>query len=748
MTKTVVSVLMTSVASATLISEPFIASSASAQDSAAAAAQATTPPSDGDIVVTASKRVASTVQDTPIAVQALSGADLKAKGALDFSDYFHSIAGLSAQDEGPGDKRYVIRGVNSSGAGTVGLYLDEVIVTGENSQDGSGQAPDIKLFDIDRVEVLKGPQGTTFGSSALAGTIRYITAKPKLDGVDGYVQSSLRATDGASLGYQTDGAINLPVVKDVFAIRASGYYANLPGWIDNRFKKGANNEEDKAFRLEARWKITDDLTLDGMAMYQKVHQDAKSFYNDFGYDGVALPHYTQADYAKAPYDDKSQLYNATLTYKQPWGTFTATGSRFVRDTNFVRDASLAAQAFGVATDYATDGASVLKQDKHRVVDSAEARFASSFDGPLQILAGGFLQNESRAFESSWPKVDAQGNIPVDPSMLLDRAVDTSIHERAIFGEISYQFTPRLTGTAGARLFDIKLRQQAASLVGFGGGAGSGLGAVFRSKDHGVIGRFNLAYKMSDQVNTYIQVAQGYRPGGTNDTTAAEIAHVTIPEGYGSDSLWNYELGVKTSLLDRKLFFDTAIYYIDWSHIQTSNQATDGTVSFGYTGNGGKASVKGVEVTIDYRPIRRLQINVAGNYSLAELDRDNPDPSTGLKGNRVPYVPKWTASAGATYNFPVAALGVNGTIGGDVSYQGSMATKFNSTIDNYHKLDSYTLVNLRAGISKDQWSLTLIANNVFNDRTVTNYNEIVPGVYPDGYYTNRPRTVTLSASLKF
>jgi outer membrane receptor protein involved in Fe transport len=724
--------------------------------SSPAFSQTPTPAADaiqqdgGEILVTASKRIASTIQDTPIAVQALSGADLRAKGALDFADYFRTIAGLSAQDEGPGDKRYIIRGINSSGAGTVGLYLDEVIITGENSQDGSGQAPDIKLFDIDRVEVLKGPQGTTFGSSALAGSIRYITSKPKLDEVGGYLQSSLRATDGATLGYQSDGAINLPIIPGVLAIRASGYYANLPGWVDNRFEKGANNEEDKAARLQARLQIADGLTLDVMGMYQKVHQDAKGFYNDVGYDFQPLTgsKYQQADFARAPYGDKSQIYNATLAYKQAWGTFTATGSRFVRDTTFVRDTSLAADAIlGLAYDGA--GRSALAQNKHRRLDSAELRFASSFDGPLQILAGGFMQNENRNFRSAWPFIDASGNIPDDAATLLDRTVSTTIHERAAFGEISYEFTPRLTGTAGARAFSFKLKEQSDAIVTFPAQPGIGTSPVFHAKDHGVIGRFNLAYKLSDDINSYIQVAQGYRPGGTNDTTAAQFAGVFIPQGYNSDSVWNYEFGLKTALLDRKLLFNTAIYYIDWSDIQTSNQAKgDGPATYGYTGNGGKASVKGVELTLDYRPLPRLQLNASGNYSLAKLDRDNPDPTTGLKGDRIPYVPKWTASAGANYSFPLASLGVDGSVGGDVSYQGSMATKFNSSIGNYHKLDSYALVNLRAGISKGDWAVTLIANNVFNDSTITNYNEIITGIYQDGMYFNRPRTISLSGSIKF
>lgn len=705
-------------------------------------------PPGSEIVVTASKRASSTIQDTPIAVQALGGEDLKEKGALDFADFYHAIPALSVQDEGPGDKRYVIRGINSAGASTVGMYLDETVITGENAQDGGGQAPDIKLFDIDRVEVLKGPQGTTFGASSMAGTIRYITKKADPDaGVNGYVQSGLRATNGASLGLQTDGAVNLPIVPGVLAIRASGFYADLPGWIDNKFQNGANAEKSKAGRLTARLQPVPDLTIDVTAMYQDVQQDAKNFYNRLDYSGRTLPADYQADEVRAPYGDESEIYNATVNYTQSYGTFTGTVSRFVRDTSFVRDASLAAQAF-FGLPYATTGRSALKQDKHRRVDSGEFRFGSDFGGPIQILVGGFFQNEDRFYRSAWPKADASGNIPANASLLLDRTVDTRIKERALFGEVSYQFVPGLTFTAGGRLFDFKLEQISDAIVAAGGAAGKGPGPLLSTKDDGLIGRFNLAYKLSDQVNTYVQVAQGYRSGGTNDQTAAALANVTIPDGYGSDSLWSYEAGVKTSLLDRKLFLNGAVYYIDWSDIQVSQQATNGTVSFGYTGNGGKGEVKGVEMTLEAKPVRGLDINLAGNYNTAKLSQDNPIPSTGRKGNRIPYVPEVTASGAVNYATAVPSLGVDASFGADVSYQGSMATKFNSTIANYQRLDAYWLVGLRAGISKGPWQVNLNVTNLFDDQTTINFNEIVPGVYPLGYYTNRPRTVSLSGMVRF
>lgn len=734
------------------LASPALAQSSTAPETNAQSATVETAPetaaNDGEIVVTASKRGASTIQDTPLSVQALGGADLKAKGAIDFADFYRAVPGLSVQDEGPGDKRYVIRGINSNGAGTVGQYLDEIIITGENAQDGGGQAPDIKLFDMDRIEVLKGPQGTTFGSSSMAGAIRYITAKPVMNEWGGNFQTALRATRGASLGIQTDGALNIPVITDVLAFRVSGFYADLPGFIDNRFQKGANAEKSKAGRIEGRLKISEDLTLDATAMYQDVHQDAKNFFNRVGFDGQPLTQsrYFQADVVRAPYDDDTELYNATLTYKQPFGTFTATGSRFVRDTLFVRDASLAAQAF-FGLPFATTGRSSLSQAKHRRVDSGEVRYASDFGGPLEILVGAFGQNENRFFRSYWPTANASGLVTQASRLLLDRTVDTRIRERALFGEVAYKIVPDLTATVGGRLFDFKLRQNTVAIVSAGGGRGAGAGPTLRTKDDGLIGRFNLAYRLNDQVNTYLQIAQGYRSGGTNDQTAAAIANVIIPNGYGSDSLINYEFGVKTTLADRKLYLNGAVYFIDWSDIQTSNQASAGTISFPYTGNGGKADVRGAEVVIDARPVSGLQLTATANYSLARLTRDNPIATTGRKGDRIPYVPKWTGAASATYTFPLAGT-VDGVLAADFSYQGGMATEFNPTIANYKTLSDYALVGLRAGVTQGVWSVNLNVTNLFDNNTPINYNEIVPGVYPDGFYISRPRTFTLSAAVKF
>jgi outer membrane receptor protein involved in Fe transport len=720
-----------------------------AQDDTGTPAKATTL---GNVTVSASKMTASsTVQDLPLAVQALGQEDFARKAALDFSDFYHQVDGLSVQDNGPGDKRYIIRGITSNGAGTVGVYLDDVVITGANEQDGGGQQSDVKLFDLERVEVLKGPQGTTFGSGSLAGTIRYITAQPKLDRFEGTVNTSLRATQGAELGYQADVAFNLPLVKDVFALRVAAFGNELPGWIDSDFEKGINGETSKAGRISALWKPIDDLSITAMMMQQSTQQDGKSYYNAVDYQGAPLSHgsdYRQADLTRNPWDENVHLYNFKVEYWQPYGTFTATASRFDRQTKYSRDASFVAGLYFGRDPY-TDGRSSLIQPNERTVDTYEARFASSLDGPVQFLAGLYQQDQDRFFRSAWPLSDAYGNPQWQGGRLLERTLRTGLKEQAAFTEVSWNATEQLNFTVGGRYYTFDLDSQPNSVVRAGGSAGTGYGLYGKSSDNGVIGRFNASYKFTPTVMGYVQVAQGFRPGGVNDQTAAELANVVIPGGYDADSLINYELGFKSGWLDDRLIFNAAAYYIDWSDVQVTAQATSGTTSFPFTANGGGADVTGIEFQLQAQPVDGLTLGVSGNYSDSALNRDNPRTGTGNKGDRLPYVPRWTSSATADYAFSLGgwSQGLEGNVGMDYSYTGARATAFNEAINTYMPLEAYSLLGAHVSIGKGPWTIALSGSNLTNDDAAINYDAVAYGATPWNIYINRPRTFVLSFSYK-
>lgn len=697
-----------------------------------------------EVVVTATKRGAANIQDIPFAVQALGGDKLSSIGATDFEDFYHLVPGLAVFDQGPGDKRYIIRGINSTGAGTVGLYLDEAIITGENAQDGGGRQPDIKLFDIERVEVLKGPQGTTFGSSSLSGTIRYITNKPNLEESELELSAGLRDIDGAKLGYEVKAAGSLPLVDDRLAIRLAGYYLSEEGYIDNILDDGVNNDETTAGRVSLLFAPNDDLKISLMAMNQDTETDGLTYFNEVDYSGNALSEYQQADVARAGLQDDISVYNATLEYSTEFGTFVATASRLDRDSTLDRDASFALDRF-IGLPFLGAGRSVIIQPKERELDSYEIRFSSDWNGPIQLLAGIFKQKEERFFRSAIFGVDGSGEIAANAMSFLDRNVATEVDEDAVFAEVSIDITDQLNITGGLRWFDIDVDEVATSVTGFGGGVGAGAGPALSSNESDVIGKINLGYQVSNDILTYFQWAEGFRSGGTNDQTAAAIAGVTIPEGFDSDALENFELGVKATLVDGKVVANAALYYIDWSNIQLQDQATDGQVTFPYRGNGGAAEVTGMEFDIAYYPTENLELSFSGNFVEAELTEDNPIPSSGMDGDNIPYTPETTLSFSALYDWDLAS-GLGAFIGGDVAYVDDRTTELRPDSSTYVNLDSYTLMNVRGGVKGEDWSLTLGVNNLFNDDTITDVVRIA--VNPVGFIINKPRTVTLTVSKTF
>lgn len=694
-----------------------------------------------EIVVTATKRGAQNLQEIPLSVQAVSGEQLDKLGAVDFNDYFRLIPGLAVFDQGPGDKRYIIRGINATGAGTVGLYLDEIIITGENAQDGGGRQPDIKLYDLDRIEVLKGPQGTTFGSSSLSGTIRYITNAPNLAGPEFNIGATARDTDGASLGGQVEAAASLPIVENVLAVRLAGLYLNDKGYIDNRFDDGVNSDETTSGRIRVRYRPVDSLTLDFTAMKQDVETDGPAYFNRVDAAGNPLPEFTQADLSRNRFVDDTTLLNVTGEYLNDAGSWTATASRLERDTVFNRDASLAVGPF-----------SVITQPKEREVDSLELRFASDWDGALQLLVGVFAQEEDRFFQSRiFPSDPDTGEFTEVAGFSLDRNVDTDVSERAIFSELSYELSDRLTLTGGLRWFEIEVDEIAVAVQGFSGAPGGGAGPVLSFSENDVIGKLNLSYDISDDIMLFGQWTQGFRAGGTNDQTAAELAGVVIPQGFGSDAVDNYELGVKSQWLAGRLVANASAYFIDWADIQIQNQAqdpNDPAVFFPFRANGGGADVFGLEVDLAYIPLDGLELGFAASYTDAQLSEDNPIPTSGRDGDDITYVPETTFSFSGQYVWPLGASDLNGVLSMDVSFVDDRNTELRPDNPLNMELDSYSLVNLRAGVEGDDWSASLLIDNVFNDDTVIDVFRIIPGLTPDGFILQHPRTVSLRVSKRF
>jgi iron complex outermembrane recepter protein len=709
-----------------------------------------------EIVVTASKLGESTVLKTPISIQAFSADELKETGATDFDDYFHMVPGLSVWDQGPGTKRIILRGINAVGAGTVGLYLDEAVITGENSGNFGGYQPDPKLFDMDRLEVLKGPQGTTFGSSAMSGVIRYITNKPDLDTFSTTARYAITQQDEAGMGSNADVAVNLPLMPGTLAFRIAGYYDREPGWINDRYQEGINNDLTQAGRIEGRLKLNDRATFDVMAMIQNEDSDGKPYYNLTNFQGQPLNSTNyQFGPERTPFPDHLQIYNATFTYNLDSGTITATASHTHRfyDLN-VPGSQVLAAALGYGIEGAEENGirSVLQNPKTRDVNSYEVRYASHFSGPIQTLVGFYESNEHREEGSFVYTINNLGYI--DPSVgtlfspvLLAHDLTTSINETALFGEVNWAATEKLKFIAGLRVFHFDNSSQGDVLSSLGH-PGTGLEPVISDDQSSAIGRFNASYNFTDTASTYLQVAQGYRPGGTNDPGAALLGHVVVPGGYNSDRLISYEVGFKQSSFENRLVLTAAAYFINWTDLQvqldtpiTDTQKT----SFSYTGNAGGAHVKGAELEAEFAPMKGLRFGLTAGLTDAKITETVPN--AGNAGDPIPYTPKTTLSAMGDYRFPLVN-NVMGFVGADVSYISGRVTQFPSATLNYFHLDSYALTNMHVGLDFSKWTASLIVKNVFDNRTVIDVFQEEPPITINGFFSNAPRLFMLQMATKF
>jgi iron complex outermembrane receptor protein len=722
-----------------------------------------------EIVVTATKRGATLLEDTPLSVQSLGGNSLEEAGSLDFDDYMRQVPSLAIGDNGPGDKRIVMRGVSATGDGTVGLYFDEVVMTGESLGDDGGKQPDIKLFDMDRIEVLRGPQGTTFGSSSLSGTIRWIPRAPdytKFSADAGARIQTLQESDDT--GYQYDAMVNIPL-GDQIAIRVAGLRAVIPGYIDSRFGDDFDQEDTTAVRAMLGWRITDNLELSLLAMKQDMHLDGRT---SFSTEDLNLPRsptlnggplpskYYTSDHARSSRDDEIEMYSAKLVFSQGWGTITGASSLFERYSGYIRDASAAAEVLSAGRLSAdSTGISLIGGRDgwpKAWIRSSELRFSSDWDSPVNILVGAYNQNEDRRGGSYWATVDPNTGRPTaNPTVFLSRTTFTQLDQVALFGEVTWEVTDRLVATAGLRWFDFDIIQDASRLVDFQSVPGPGRGPTFKFGESGTTGRLNVGYDLTDDVLAYVQIAEGFRAGGPNDQTAASIANVQIPAGFGSDSIINYELGLKTSLLDRRLTLNGAIYQIDWEDIQVSQFANSASgLRFTYRGNGGKAKVQGVELEMTARPSESLQFGFGLAYTDSKLEEDLPIPTQGLKGDPLTYVPELTGSVNARYSWSMFQ-DWEGFVGGDWSYVDESANRLRPTDRYYRKLEAYDILNLRVGLQGgDGWTTVLSVDNALDSDEIISYPfdfqtaAAINGNIPDRLGRVWPRSISLSLRKSF
>jgi iron complex outermembrane receptor protein len=750
-----------------------LAATAMAGASGTAFAQdAATTTSNGyedEIVVTALKR-STNLQETPISISAVTGDTIANSGVQSIADLNASVPSLTFVDGGPSNRRVVIRGIQAAGEPTVGTYYDETPVTGAigAGNDAGGSTPELRLFDVERVEVLRGPQGTLYGSGSMGGTLRVIYEKPKFD-TEVAADVSLSSTRGGGVNYEGSAMVNLPVVDDKIAVRAVGFYRNAEGFIDNTTLNIKNINDQKSYggRLLVRLQPTEDLTIDAAAYINRSRTDTNAWTLSSGkFKSDAL--------TRQPVTDDLELYSLTANYDLGGVTLTGIVSYLERDLDAVSDVSRFIRstrtAAGCAGRVGGGAACTPTQltNYYALVDSqstsalfpqqtmqswtAELRLSSDGAGPFNWTVGGFYSDRDTSVANPQSNADPITGKIIEPQQIATvRFIDDSLRQVAVFGEFSYDITDQLNVTAGARYFkydkDISGQTTLGSIL---------VGAVVRplsfvnSSEDGTAFKLNASYKITPDVMLYAEAAQGFRPGGANQVIG--LAQELTP--YQSDSLWNYEIGLKNTFFDRRLTLNIDAFQIDWSDMQITGRTPNGAFSF--ITNAGKARVRGVELETTLRPAEGFSITGNASYIDAKLRENQANANVsapGLKGDRIPYVPKFSAGIAAQYEWALsdtlsgfARIDAN-TVGGSYS---DFRPSGQPTVNFTRYIDDYQLVNLRLGVEgpDSKWAAYLFATNLFDSTAITRATSSAIAVSRTLVNSATPRTIGVNFRTRF
>lgn len=778
-----------------------------------------------EIVVTARKR-SEPLQEVPMSINVIGEEQITRRGAQSLQDIAVAVPSLSFRTAGPGRQKLSLRGISSSAgiAPTVSFYVDETplasISSAANTSFQQANA-DPNLFDIARIEVLRGPQGTLYGASSLGGTVRLITHEPNLDQFEARLNSELSETHEGDLNWALRGLVNLPLMQDRLALRVTGATIQNDGFIDRlvgnydatghingplstdvvlptrQLPAGArplrirdvNNEDIDSARAVLRFEATDSFYLQPSVFWQRTTQDGKTSYDN----GPGRLDQRRPFDVPEPYDDELMLSNLTAGYDFSLASLLSTSSYMDRDIDNHEDFTdgmsfffgyangpedLPAQRLLDATGEIWDltaapfPASVvpiaapLSEVVHLQDFTQELRLTSTTQGRFDWIVGAYYKSfRSRAgyglavpgYGAAFPAFAiATGGVFNDIFASVQSITD--YRELAAFGEIGYAFAAHWKLTLGARWFDYESDFARTTQGLFFGQPFPGT-VETRASSTAINPKVVLSYEPRDDVQLYGTAAKGYRPGATNapvpvgrcDADLAALGLTAAPENYEPDSLWNYEVGVK-SQLSRRLTVNAAAYFIDWSDIQQKIfLPTCGAL---FTDNAGTARSKGAELDLDALLTDNLRVSAGAAYNEAEFTESVPFAGV-RSGDRLTDAPEWTLNATVEYAF--ARLW-----GGEqyVRVGWSFVDTSLDTQDLTNALtgvrtpgiakDSFDIADLRIGFTSASWEVAVFVKNVFDERAQFTQVDTLAQLIPSfsRVVTNRPRTVGISATYGF
>lgn len=715
-------------------------------------------PASGDLVieeilVTAEKREQA-LSDVPMALSAIEGDTIEDRGYTNLESFFRSIPSVSLLDGGAQRKQVIIRGIAIDAGVRAGslssLYVDETLVS------GGSFGLDPRIFDLERIEVLKGPQGTLYGGGSISGSVRYITNKPNPDEFEANFAVDSYKTQGTDLGYSIDGMVNVPLVQGVLGLRVVGFFSDSSGYYSNDYLDIDNQGrfDQHGGRVALRWTPTD--TFSATATYFLDETDQRGWYRATGDDWERRD---QNNRHREILTADAEIFSLNMEWDVGWATVTS-ATAFL---DFYTYRKVDRTFLGIDQYWDPARLAVLDDTWDETL-SEELRIVSAPDrfGPFDWIVGLYYakldnevdvgdyigigdeydQNDSGdRFNAAAPGQDFVSYFPEGyvspfgenevpgtyPDYIYREIKYEDQKQLAFFGELTYNVTDDLAATVGFRRTNTKTADGFTNQVAEGAGAAfSEMVATPQFKEPHSNWMFNLAWHVTDEVMVFGRAAEGFRigTGGSNPVvqpSCQELARQVLgftPGRVLSDSMWAYELGTKMTLADGRFVLNAGVFQNRWRDLQVRVRLFgDATCSISFVQNFAAATGEGFEFDARFLVTERLQLGLAGGYVDFTLDDDQPFLNA-AKGDRLPSHPDFTLSGTADYSFPMVP-GWEGFARAEVNYIGKMVGDFNadSTVPRID-FGKYTVANVRVGAIREQWEFTVYAENLFNKDALT------------------------------
>jgi len=715
-----------------------MAAPALAQPNATAAAQPLPPQAQADqnaIIVTAQKRTQVLI-DVPQSVTVVPGATLEQQHATSFQDYLKLVPGLDLNQSRPGEGRLILRGINTGGvASTVGIYVDETpFGSSSGLVNGAVLAGDFDTFDLSRIEVLRGPQGTLYGASSLSGVLRFVTNAPSTAAFELRGRAGVEAVKGGDLGYNADAVVNVPLGPTI-AFRASGNYRKDAGFIDSigtggsDVAKNINGDRSYGGRASLLFKPSDAASIRLSAIAQNIDANAPSVIEADPVTLRPLHGLTQSQFVPQFSNLHYRVYNGTGGFDLGFASLTSSTSYATQKQHERIDFTFALSPFLRAALKLPPNEFFEAQDTNLNKFTQEIRLSSQ-SHLLDWLVGGYYTNEKGLIDQSFVAVTPGTLTPLALPFTLGTAnVTSKYRELAGFADATFHFGPQFDLELGGRYSHN--RQSAHEMTNgvLAGGAPKDF-PIARSSEN--VFTYSLAPKFKPNKNTsiYARVAKGFRPGGPNVLPAGVTIPPDVPRIFHSDSVISYEAGVKAQSADQRFSIDAAAFHINWKNIQLFTVVS----GFGVNANGSSAKSDGFEFTAAARPIAGLTLSANGAYTDARLTGSTPMSVGGRDGDQLPFTPKFTLSLNGDYGWHVGPR-TRAHVGASWRHVSGQTAAYDIDFVTAHgrqrHVPSYNVVDLNAGVDLGRFDIEAYVKNLGNSHGITSTTALtVFGASPD------------------